>query len=315
MTAAQLHEEFRRAAEYAVSTRVGKVRSAPMRTAATKVASLACRGLRKTLSLRGTTFWGDTMRVLLPEPVSEQLLACGLFEPGVTAYLLKLLRPGDVLFDVGAHFGYFSLLGARLTGKKGQVHAFEPMPETFGVLAENTADRGNVSLNQLAVWSKNSDLEIRDYGPRLSAFNSVYAPRVSSKSSRLETARTVTVQAVTLDHYRLATMAAPTFIKIDAESAEHEIVQGMHQLLTYDRPAISIEVGDFDLEGVPTSAELLSSIIEYGYQPFEFTEEIKPHELRQHYSYNNILLMPKESVSDSLFGPFLPDHIGRMELR
>jgi FkbM family methyltransferase len=297
MTSEQIEEAFRTAAGYAVSSRMGKLRRAPIRTATIKVASLTCRGLRTTISVRGKTFWGGQIRVLMPEPVSEQVLSCGLFEPSVTAYMLRVLRPGDVFFDVGAHFGYFSLLGAWITGEDGQVHSFEPMPATFRILGENTVTLKTVSLNQLAVWSRNTNLNIKDFGPRLSAFNSVYHPRMRNRSSRIAAARMVKVQAVTLDHYCHETKVAPNFIKIDAESAEHEIIQGMHRILTNGRPVISIEVGDFDLEGVPTSAELLTFIMGHGYLPFHFSDEdIRPHRLRGHYSYDNILLLPEEQV-------------------
>lgn len=297
MTTGKVDKAFRAAAEYAVSTRIGKLRRAPVKTATIKAASLTCRGLRTTLSVRGKTFWGSKIRVVLPEQVSEQILACGLFEPSVTAFMLKALRLGDVFFDVGAHFGYFSLLGAWLTGPNGQVHSFEPMPVTFRVLADNTSTIRSVSLNQLAVWSQNANLNMKDFGPRLSAFNSVYHPRMDNRFSKIAPVRTFGVRAITLDHYFHEMKVTPNFIKIDAESAEHEIIRGMHRILTYGRPTVSIEVGDFDLVGVPTSAELLASIMDYGYSPFHFSDGlIRPHHLLQHYSYDNILLVPTEQT-------------------
>jgi predicted methyltransferase len=89
------------------------------------------------------------MEVQLPESMSEQLVRFGLIEPDVTAYLLALLRFGDSFIDVGAHYGYHSLLAAQLVGPRGYVHAFEPTPSTRQVLMTNTTGIPTVSVQPL----------------------------------------------------------------------------------------------------------------------------------------------------------------------
>ena len=49
---------------------------------------------------------------------------------------LSLIREGDVVFDLGANLGYFTLLFSDLVGRGGEVHAFEPVPPTFARLRE-----------------------------------------------------------------------------------------------------------------------------------------------------------------------------------
>src|SRR4051794_26544966 len=70
------------------------------------------------------TYWGQRMEVRLPETQSEKLVRFGLTEPELTAYVLALLRPGQIFIDVGAHYGYYSVLGAGLVGPRGHVYAF-----------------------------------------------------------------------------------------------------------------------------------------------------------------------------------------------
>lgn len=41
----------------------------------------------------------------------------------------RLLRPGDVVLDIGANMGYMSIMASRFVGASGHVHAFEPSPE------------------------------------------------------------------------------------------------------------------------------------------------------------------------------------------
>ena len=67
---------------------------------------------------------------------------------------LRLVREGDVVFDVGANLGLYTLLFSHRTGRTGQVHAFEPAPPTFQALLCNLDREGrfrNVVANGVAV--------------------------------------------------------------------------------------------------------------------------------------------------------------------
>ena len=61
-------------------------------------------------------FFGESMQVALPEVISEQIHAYGLFDPEVSWLALCAVEQGDTVFDVGAHFGYFTLLFSALAG-------------------------------------------------------------------------------------------------------------------------------------------------------------------------------------------------------
>ncbi len=96
-------------------------------------------------------FFGGSMTVVLPEVISEQIYSYGFFDEIVTGVALRAVREGDVVIDVGAHFGYFTLLFAHLVGESGRVVSFEPTPSTFSVLRKNTVALKNVtSLNMAA---------------------------------------------------------------------------------------------------------------------------------------------------------------------
>jgi FkbM family methyltransferase len=165
--------------------------------------------------------------------------------------MLGTLRTGDTVIDIGAHYGYFTLLAAELVGTGGRVHAFEPTRSTFGVLERNTRGHPHVTANDVAVWSQRTSITVTDLGPRLSAFNSVFSPRLSDPERQLPEARRVSVPAVPLDDYCSEHALRPAFVKIDAESAEHHILEGMRWVLGELRPLVTLEVGDFDLPDVP----------------------------------------------------------------
>jgi FkbM family methyltransferase len=68
---------------------------------------------------------------------SRDVYFTGWYEPQETALLLELLRPGMTFVDVGANWGYFTLLAASRLGPRGQVIALEPDPRLFQLLQAN----------------------------------------------------------------------------------------------------------------------------------------------------------------------------------
>src|SRR5215510_7214671 len=87
------------------------------------------------------------------QPYNYRFLT-GLYESGTTKVVGKLLRPGMIAIDVGAHIGYYTRLFAKLVGKHGKVYAFEPNPETFAILECNTKTFPCVTRFNVAVLDK-----------------------------------------------------------------------------------------------------------------------------------------------------------------
>jgi FkbM family methyltransferase len=250
---------------------------------------------RESFRVKARTFWGGEMTVIIPEVVSLNLYRYGFFEEGLTKMVLEYLKLGMTFFDVGAHFGYYTLLASFIVGKNGKIHAFEPTPSTFDILKGNASKIPKVAINNLAVASKRDKLLINDYGIRYSAYNSVYNARLSKNTiSKLDLKR-YEIQTISIDEYVEENKIKPDFIKIDAESSEYEILLGMKLTIEKFHPIITVEVGDYEVEGVPTCKKLIEFLIDKGYKPYEYKEgKILPHAPRNNYSYENILFLPKE---------------------
>lgn len=196
-------------------------------------AIMAARKTGRQIPVRAMTFWGDRMRVLLPEPLSCELYGYHFFEEGLSAFMLAEVHPGQHVYDVGAHYGYFTRLASMLVGPRGAVHSFEPTPSTFSMLTKNTDDLANVTRSQVAVWHSRQMLSLKDFGPCMSMFNSLMAPRLRDPDGH--EADAIEVQAVSLDEYA-ERCGSPDFVQIDAESAEWSILQGMATIFAKDRP-------------------------------------------------------------------------------
>jgi FkbM family methyltransferase len=224
------------------------------------------------------------------ELVSEQIASYCLFEPELTEAFLHLIGPGEVVMDIGMHLGYFATLFAVLVGQRGEVHAFEPTPATREIGKLNTRRFPQIKVHPLAVWSSARTLILRDYGLHWMGFNSVTKIKLDQEPA---TPKEIEVRTVTLDAFSSDLGKRIALLKIDAESAEREIVAGGKALIERDRPLISVEVGDQSAS--KESRLLVNDLTALGYVPWEFgAGGFRRHEPRERYSYDNLIFAPAD---------------------
>ena len=153
---------------------------------------------------------------------ADLLISRGVYEPFETDIVKKEVKKGDIVLDLGANVGYYTLLFAKLVGKNGKVFAFEPDPTNFSTLKKNVEINGykNVVLVQKAVSNKTGDIHLYLSS---SVSNTIYNRHDGSKSIEIESVR--------LDDYFKNVDFKIDFIKMDIEGAEGGAVQGMMNLL------------------------------------------------------------------------------------
>jgi FkbM family methyltransferase len=184
------------------------------------------------------------MTVVLPEVISEAIYTYGLFDETVTWMVLQSVREGSVALDVGAHFGYFTLLLSQLVGPAGHVYAFEPSPSSYEVLASNAGRATNVTPVNRAAGDVTGSTEITDFGLRYSAWNTLASTsRMPEILDRATTARRVNIAKIRLDDYIGEHSLVPGFIKIDAENYEYQVIRGMSRAISRAHPTILLETG------------------------------------------------------------------------
>jgi FkbM family methyltransferase len=222
--------------------------------------------------------------------VSTTIYRYGFFEADVSHMFLETLKPGMTFFDVGAHIGYFTCLASYLVGPQGQVHSFEPTPTTFEVLTANAREKSNIKLNNVAVFSSETQLTFKDFGITHSAYNSAAGAKLTD-DKHLAASRSYQVRTTMLDEYAKSTGTKPDMIKIDAENAEFEILSGMRRLLREAKPVVTLEVDDTGKDPASGgSARVVQLLEEHGYTAFEWRDNrLQPHVKRKEYGYGNLL--------------------------
>lgn len=286
---------FEKAVFVSNESQIKRIKNTPMKLFILKFLQFIAEYSGKLFKIKTKTFFADDMIIVIPEIVSLNIYRHGFFEKGLTQMILEHLKPGMTFLDIGSHFGYFTLLASIIVGSEGQVHSFEPTPSTFEIFKSNVLNKKNVVLNNYAVFSKKTNIFMNDYGIKYAAFNSIYNARLSKDVLRKLKKTKYEIKAVSVDDYVEDKGIMPNFIKIDAESAEYEILLGMEKTINKFHPMISVEVGDIGVKNVSTSRDLIVYLINKSYQPYECKDgKILQHDLKNAtYQYDNILFLPK----------------------
>ena len=182
---------------------------------------------------------GMWMRLRIPE---EAGFWRGEHEPDVQQALSAMVRPGDVVYDVGAHVGSIALGAARLVGATGRVMAFEGDPANILRLRENSS-RNNLEqvlrAVHAAVWSGTAGTEICF---RRGSAGTTGGVEPGGQHPVLADGEWIRVPAITLDGFIASGGLVPQFVKIDVEGGECEVLLGGASLFTRQRPALIVEV-------------------------------------------------------------------------
>jgi len=152
-----------------------------------------------------------------------------VFEPQTVEYMYSHIQPGGTVLDVGAHFGYYTLLFSSLVGEEGTVIAFEPDPQVFKVLNTNVRLNRlkNVQLFQQAASDTNGRARFYASDPGMSSL----IPQRGLR--RLYDVMTVRIDELGLERLDMA--------KIDTEGTEGNVLKGMRQTLERCRPWLIVE--------------------------------------------------------------------------
>lgn len=195
----------------------------------------------------------------------------------------ETVKPGSVVWDVGANMGLFSFAAAGLAGPTGRIYAFEPDAVMVSLL------RRSAQLNQLAAPVEVIPCAISDT-ISLARFNIAKRSRASNFLDGFGVSQTggvresQTVFTVPLD-WMAERIPPPDVLKIDVEGAELNVFRGAVQLLKAKRPVLIFEVTDRNWQ---EESDLLRSL---GYTFFDGDHPPGEHQPRTGRTAN-VLALP-----------------------
>ncbi|MBC7850502.1 MAG: FkbM family methyltransferase [Chitinophagaceae bacterium] len=194
----------------------------------------------------------------------------GRWEPESQTLFTRVIKPGSVVYDLGANNGIHSLLFSKLVGAKGKVFSFEPLPSNCKEIMNNAAlnNIDNIEVVQAAVSNQ--------------AGETVFHLGLHDKQGSLvgigrESGNDIKVKLTTLDDFIDGGNPKPDFLKIDIEGAESLALHGFEKRVGEILPNFFIELH------TPEQDEKVGQfLLKHNYKAFRLKDGVSAPELGLH---------------------------------
>lgn len=183
------------------------------------------------------TIYNLKLNLQIDDWIQENIFFLGEYEKAELLTLSTLLKKDDVLLDIGANIGLYSLYASKIIGDNGKIISFEPFEQNFQSFTKN------ISLNSFT----NIQVEKKAVGAENGTINLYYNQdeknlgMVSTQS--IENSISEKVLIISIDQFLEASKTKKIdFVKIDIEGHEFKALKGMQNTLLKYKPTILIEI-------------------------------------------------------------------------
>ena len=179
-----------------------------------------------------------------------------LFKKFRTHYFVnKLIKPGDIIIDIGANMGYYTRIFSGATGKNGTVWAVEPIPLYRELIVKNINYNSNIIILPYALGNRESIeyMGIPGDKPYRHGLTRIMDSDNKNAGYRVEV-KTPEALFSNLEHV--------DYIKCDIEGYEANVIPGFRRIIERDKPLIQIELA-------PENKQVITDFLgNMGYDPF-----------------------------------------------
>ena len=160
----------------------------------------------------------------------------GSYESEKVLIFEKTLKKGNILFDIGAHVGFYTLLSAELVGKEGKVFSFEPLMANYEYLKKHVEMNNykNITPFNVAVSDKDGF--------------ALFTKGENTSTGHLVSDGETKVRTIVIDDWiNNKKLLVPDVLKIDVEGAELTVLKGAINLLNKYHPIIFLSTHSSDI--------------------------------------------------------------------
>jgi FkbM family methyltransferase len=195
-----------------------------------------------TIVRRGGILW----HLDLSEGIDFSIYLLGSFERSTMTALGKLVREGDVVFDIGANIGAHTLTLARSVGPSGRVYAFEPTDFAFAKLKRNLSLNPELESRTRSHQTLFAGEQTAPRAPQIYASWPLKKEDPVHPKHRGRLVTTLQASVDTLDHFvEREAISQLHLIKIDVDGHEYPVLKGGLNVLARFRPTLVMEMSPY----------------------------------------------------------------------
>ena len=191
-----------------------------------------------------------------------------LIEKKQTSEFIKQTKKGDIVFDIGANVGYYTILASKIVGENGKIFSFEPVVRNLSYLYRHIKLNGlnNVVILPLAC-AEESTLKKFSFGRTIAEGHLLE----NNSQNSFDFLSYTYVHTIKIDDFCNYSGIAPDVLKIDVEGAELHVLKGAQQILHKSRPKIFLSIHSEMLE-----KECIEFLKNMGYHTVLIDEKERP---------------------------------------
>jgi FkbM family methyltransferase len=236
------------------------------------------RGIPKILFLLKSFYSSKDKKYFLSEGIYFNLdlsdyfqntILWGYYEVGVSYFVKKFLKKGDIFVDVGANIGFFSVLAASRVKESGEVHIFEPNQALMKTVNDNFEINNYKNFHLNAKGLSNDNLDKHFVIGVQHAFSQIAN---SEDDVSFQSKEVTSISCITFDEYIEQTTFNPQkikLIKIDAEGHDLHVLEGMTNFLANNSANVIFENSLASLDKNPMGQTLQKIIKDFSYNLYK----------------------------------------------
>lgn len=219
----------------------------------------------KPMKTKARLFTGQEVEIALPSAMDLYILGLKTHpsELNLVKFIIKNLSVGNHFLDIGAHYGFFSLLASNLVENDGKVFSFEPSTHTFSLLNNNVSSSSQISVFNQCISDKKESITFYEFPTLFSEYNSMEKSQYIKENWYRNNTPIETVKSATSIDDITSSQFMPNMIKIDVEGAEHKVIMGGVNYFKQNRPIIIIE---FILDKSHLYRDAISELLKLSYK-------------------------------------------------
>ncbi len=243
---------------------------------------------------QSTTFFDRDMKLLLPAGLDIYIFGTKTHssEIRLAKYLLNHLNSHSTFIDVGAHYGYYSLLANAMSC--AAIYSFEASKNTYQILKKNVVKYDDILTYNIAICDSEKEVKFYEFPTLFSENNTANIDQFKSTDwIQSNKPQIITVKGMSLDMFFQQNDIIPDFIKIDVEGGEFDTIKGLYSTLQKYSPTLSME---FIFENKSYSLEAYNYLTSFNYIPFLILDEGQLEEILDINSLGNNIHLESENI-------------------
>lgn len=182
-------------------------------------------------------------------------------------FVKKLIKKGDVVIDIGANLGYYSILFAQWVGSAGKVYAVEPIRIYNKIFNEKAKKYNNILLYPYALGAKEETIDLVFSSP--GGYLSTGLPHVYSleKDGNIENQSFRFEAQMKIPSLLFKNLEKIDYIKCDIEGFEYIVLSDMREIIRKCKPKVQVELWSENEE------KMLYLFEELGYLPYKLHKD------------------------------------------